>query len=160
MMSNSKSLATNIVVTSTLLCPCFLVYLFVCLSTRGYLRNLWTDFTSYIQINAVSCRRHWPWHVSEGLLCHGEDVWVHGGHVLPTVRTDRVIVVDRQLFVRVNCDQHNTWTNNKGLIMSSRSANRKKNVHSRIKYGTLHAKNCTRSIESIHLIFCQLRALG
>ena len=43
-------------------------------------------------------------------------MWVHGGHVLATVGTDRVIVVDGQLLVGVDGHKHDTCRAQGGLV--------------------------------------------
>lgn len=47
-----------------------------------------------------------PGHEFERLLRHGEDMWVHGPHVLPTVHLYEFIAVDGQLLVRINGHQN------------------------------------------------------
>ena len=58
-----------------------------------------------------------PGHFLECLLGDGEDVGVHGAHVLAAVCLDDVIAVDVQRLVRVDRNQHNTWQQTMAIVI-------------------------------------------
>lgn len=50
-----------------------------------------------------------PGHSLKSLLCHSKDVRIHIGHILPAVRTYRVIVIDGELLIWINCNKNNPY---------------------------------------------------
>lgn len=53
-----------------------------------------------------SSMEYTPGHEFERLLSHGEDMWVHGPHVLSAVHLYEFIAVNGQLLVRINGHQN------------------------------------------------------
>ena len=51
-----------------------------------------------------------PWHGSESIFSHSKDMRVHITHGLATVGGNNIWAIQRQLLIRVDSNQHNTYT--------------------------------------------------